>query len=405
MFDVEGDRLRESPLEGVETTPGTVPDRLGAIRNAIETGAMQRVVDEAHVATLTDDPRLRERIAGLHGLALARLGRTEEALTILAEAHAAAASEVSDAAILSAWAETAHWAGLPRTAVERANQAIALGGEPEDLVRALLTRAWAELELGRSPTPVPMTVPYRAWPAVLPELRGIEALARREWHRAAAAFDVAEHRWFGRSAPRALVCRWAATESRRRAGATNVTERLRALLVAAAGMSFEPLAARIRRSLRLAGERPRIPRTAHAAGSVLTSREAQVLQLVARGRTNDEIARYLAVGRPTVARLLSNAMVKLGATSRAHAIALAAGPEPDRPGHGATGARAEDTPASEGREILTRIASGWTLGAVARELGLSRRTADRRLASVRAELGAERTTEAIAHAQRLGWLS
>jgi DNA-binding CsgD family transcriptional regulator len=32
----------------------------------------------------------------------------------------------------------------------------------------------------------------------------------------------------------------------------------------------------------------------------------------------------MSLGRPTVARLLSNAMLKLGADSRAHAVSLAA---------------------------------------------------------------------------------
>lgn len=54
--------------------------------------------------------------------------------------------------------------------------------------------------------------------------------------------------------------------------------------------------------------------------------------------------------------------------------------------------------------ILTRLAGGDTLGEAAHSLGLSRRTADRRLADARRELGVERTIEAIARARRLGWL-
>lgn len=58
----------------------------------------------------------------------------------------------------------------------------------------------------------------------------------------------------------------------------------------------------------------------------------------------------------------------------------------------------------EARTILGLLAEGHSLGEAATLLGLSRRTADRRLAEGRRALGAERTTEAIARARRLGWL-
>jgi DNA-binding NarL/FixJ family response regulator len=58
----------------------------------------------------------------------------------------------------------------------------------------------------------------------------------------------------------------------------------------------------------------------------------------------------------------------------------------------------------EGRAIMRLLAAGETLGQAARQLGLSRRTADRRLADARRALGAERTAEALARARRLGWL-
>jgi DNA-binding NarL/FixJ family response regulator len=58
----------------------------------------------------------------------------------------------------------------------------------------------------------------------------------------------------------------------------------------------------------------------------------------------------------------------------------------------------------EDRAILGLLAEGYSLGEAATLLGLSRRTADRRLARGRRALGARRTTEAIVLAQRLGWL-
>lgn len=58
----------------------------------------------------------------------------------------------------------------------------------------------------------------------------------------------------------------------------------------------------------------------------------------------------------------------------------------------------------DARAILGLLAEGRTLGEAADFLGLSRRTADRRLAEGRAAMGVTRTTEAIARARRLGWL-
>lgn len=67
-----------------------------------------------------------------------------------------------------------------------------------------------------------------------------------------------------------------------------------------------------------------------------------------------------------------------------------------------------DVPARAGidddlRRLLRFLADGLTLGEAATELGLSRRTADRRLDAARRLLGAERTAEAIARARQLGW--
>lgn len=55
----------------------------------------------------------------------------------------------------------------------------------------------------------------------------------------------------------------------------------------------------------------------------LTPREHDVLSLVARGRTNAEIARDLFVSDKTVRNVVSSVMSKLGANSRARVVALA----------------------------------------------------------------------------------
>jgi DNA-binding CsgD family transcriptional regulator len=58
---------------------------------------------------------------------------------------------------------------------------------------------------------------------------------------------------------------------------------------------------------------------------------------------------------------------------------------------------------AEQRSLLRMLADGSTLGEAAAELGISRRTADRRLDAARRALGTDRTAEALATARALGW--
>jgi DNA-binding CsgD family transcriptional regulator len=55
----------------------------------------------------------------------------------------------------------------------------------------------------------------------------------------------------------------------------------------------------------------------------LTPREAEVLRLVAAGKTNRDIAVQLVISEHTVARHLQNMFAKLGVGSRAAATAYA----------------------------------------------------------------------------------
>jgi DNA-binding NarL/FixJ family response regulator len=55
----------------------------------------------------------------------------------------------------------------------------------------------------------------------------------------------------------------------------------------------------------------------------LTEREREVLELIARGFGNDDIARRLALSPKTVRNHVSNVFGKLGTTTRAQAIVKA----------------------------------------------------------------------------------
>jgi DNA-binding NarL/FixJ family response regulator len=66
----------------------------------------------------------------------------------------------------------------------------------------------------------------------------------------------------------------------------------------------------------------------------LTSRECDVLRLLASGRTNRQIAESLTLSEHTVARHLNNIFTKLGVSSRTAATAFAFEHDLARGGHG-----------------------------------------------------------------------
>ena len=90
-----------------------------------------------------------------------------------------------------------------------------------------------------------------------------------------------------------------------------------AAALAAAAALFDQIGARLdAQVVRGSGSRTTLP-----AG--LTLREAEVLQLIAMGRTNNEIADELYLSAKTVSRHVSNIFTKIGVTSRTAATAFA----------------------------------------------------------------------------------
>ena len=55
----------------------------------------------------------------------------------------------------------------------------------------------------------------------------------------------------------------------------------------------------------------------------MTSREIQVMRLVASGNANKEIAAQLSIAEETVKSHITNILSKLGANDRTHAVTIA----------------------------------------------------------------------------------
>ena len=58
-------------------------------------------------------------------------------------------------------------------------------------------------------------------------------------------------------------------------------------------------------------------------GATLTRRERQIVEMLARGSTGEQIAQELVLSPETVQKHVHNAKRKIGAGTRAHLIALA----------------------------------------------------------------------------------
>jgi DNA-binding NarL/FixJ family response regulator len=147
--------------------------------------------------------------------------------------------------------------------------------------------------------------------AILAHARGAVALAEGDAQRALVSLRVAQQVWLELDAPYEVA---RTRELLARACSALGDEEAAALELAAAHEIFERLGAAPDLA-RLSGSGP----SAHG----LSRRELEVLRLVAKGKSNREIAADLVISEHTVARHLQNIYAKLGLSSRAAATAFA----------------------------------------------------------------------------------
>ena len=280
------------------------------------------VIDELESLLDRNTPigTLRPRAEGLLIGCLAELGMFDRARARIPNLEKWAISERAKTEVLSGMARL-HWlAGDLEAVVALADEDL-WRGPGGTVVR--LEADWARMELGR-----PVT-----YPDIEP---GFEYLRGAFFERCALAamsgnapgedpvalFDEARSRWDGVWAARTGRCRLGAALAAIRAGDI---EDARARLIdaekIAEDLHHDPLLRRIRKAAREAGLSR--PNRAPARGR-LTSREREVLALVASGSSTKEIGAHLQIKPSTVETLIRNAMRKTGARTRLEAASIMA---------------------------------------------------------------------------------
>jgi DNA-binding CsgD family transcriptional regulator len=194
--------------------------------------------------------------------------------------------------------------------------------EPVD-VTALRSELDARLRAARSD-------PASAGAAPAADLALAEAMTTRLSVADADAFANAATaaEYIGDTWQAALARLYEADAARAAGAASRAVDALRAAYDRAADLGAQPLLADIEalgRRARISLEAPAVrPLEAHDTTRLgLTSREAEVLSLVAAGKTNREIGAELFVSEKTASVHVSNILRKLGVSSRVEAAAIA----------------------------------------------------------------------------------
>ncbi|GGS80112.1 LuxR family transcriptional regulator [Planobispora rosea] len=229
-------------------------------------------------------------------------------------------------------AEHALWRGDPESALGHIETALGTThpGNPA-AIRLSATGLWALADLGRAEAADVLLERARApvtggqgsgqgW--IGPEGMAWLARAEAEWHRAHGRLDVDAWRAVVEAFDFGFVyevarSRWRLAEALLAAGDRDTArEEWERAVEAAASLGARPLGA----ALEELGRRARFT---SAQSGLLTSREQEVLELVAEGLSNREIAERLFIAQKTVSVHVSNILGKLGVSSRTQAAAVA----------------------------------------------------------------------------------
>jgi DNA-binding NarL/FixJ family response regulator len=133
---------------------------------------------------------------------------------------------------------------------------------------------------------------------------------------------------------------------------------------------------------------------------VLSRREMEVLELVARGASNVQIADALAVSVHTVKKHVAHLILRLKVSSRSEAATLYRDAVSGSPGRGPGQPERLDGLTLRERDVLARIATGANNQNIAADLALSLNTVKRHTTRILSKLGVRSrvTAAALLHA-------
>lgn len=275
--------------------------------------------------------RARDSVIEQLCIALVDLGRIDEALRRIEAEPDRAEDWTWQRQVRWVRCEAALAGGQPRQARRYAEDLLNGPESDHNIDFARVSVAWASYDLDQKPTEYSSGSgdPAIAMLAAIPhEVDGVAHLQRGRADAAVEEFDRATELWSTYHQRGELRCRWAAGEAARRAGHTDAVERLLDAERHCGAAGMLPLTNRVQRSLRAVGVNRSAARR-RTSSQLLTSRQREVLELVAAGLTNAEIAARLGVSRHTVVSQLSSASIKLGAGTRGQAAALAMSLDPE----------------------------------------------------------------------------
>lgn len=262
------------------------------------------------------DHRARPFLESAVALALVDLGRHTDAAARLAAVRRCTGRAPQGRSI-GAWAviDAAWSSGRSQEALDAVDELLALEvGDYPSAVQGRLVAGHAALALGAAPVGPAPTVAMPAWRAAPIEWDALVAAHEGRPADAVARFSEAADAWAGSDVRSEARCRWAAGWVAAEADQAGATDLLVAAEAFALEHGIEPILARSRRSLRGVGVARRTPVEGGSGG--LTGREAQVMELVAQGRTSASIAVELGIEPSTVDSFVRSAMRKLGAPTR-----------------------------------------------------------------------------------------